>query len=170
MAKSKVDTKALEQSNGDSFFPTDMSGDKAEAVRILRDAVDTILALASTTDRQAEQFAEQLCGATDFLLNGRGKYQGKRAWVAAKCAEVVEAEQAVQDNVAGSGRRLERCEAYRDIAENEERDLDMIDRAFREAYFGITETHYAPYQPKESKQPQARSLADRIAARKAKVA
>ena len=166
MAKvSKVDTLALEQSNNDSFMPADMSADYVEAVEMLRQATSVLSAIAGTSDRQLAMFLEQLCGGTDFMLNGRKGFKGKRAWVAEKCADVAIQEQAKKDNVAGASARLDRAEAYRTQAENEERDLDMIDRVFREAYFAHTGTHFEPYQPKtEAPKPKPMSLSERIKA------
>ena len=70
MAKaSKVDTKALEELNGNT--PQDMSQANSDPITIAVEHMQDIIALFGTTEYQAENIARQFVSSAQYLTNGK---------------------------------------------------------------------------------------------------
>ena len=102
MAKSKVDTKALEEVNGTSAPQTSDNVGGTEIFKMAHDALELLVTCFGTNEQAAERLAGQFCSSTNFLLNGSEKFDGATRRALDAQANVVKFEEQVENNVAGS--------------------------------------------------------------------
>lgn len=168
MAKSKVDTKALEEINGfDALATSDNIGGSA-IFDMAQDAVELLVTAFGTNDRTAKALARQLCSGTHFLLAGNDNYMGIRAHVMKEHVAVEEAEDKVNKDVAGAEAELANAKRRLETRQTEEADILALHKICCDVYKTETGEEWQPYTPNKRRGPLTR--AERLAQRGIKVA
>lgn len=168
MAKSRVDTKALEEINGvDAQVTSDNIGGSA-IFDMAQDAVELLVAAFGTNDRTAKALARQLCSGTHFLLAGNDNYMGIRANVMKEQTAVIEAEDKVEKDMAGADAMLANAQRRLDVRQAEEADILALHKICCEVYKTETGEDWQPYVANKKREQLTR--AERLAQRGIKVA
>lgn len=154
MAKvSKVDTKALEQSNLTNTVQ-DQAQASSDVVALATECFQDLIAVFGTTEYQAENVARQFVQSAEYLT----KY--KKEQLDQRDEELRRAEE-VQDES-----RISRAQYVRSGIERELADLLRFRQAATNAYETMTGKKYEPLPTKQA--PKRTSAADRLAALQAK--
>mgnify|MGYP001219267581 FL=1 len=151
MAKSKVDTKALEEVNGTSAPQTSDNVGGTEIFKMAHDALELLVTCFGTNEQAAERLAGQFCSSTNFLLNGSERFDGATRRALDAQANVVKFEEQVENNVAGSSTRLARAKYMQDLFEAEEKDLQAFHKICMQVFKDETGKQWQPYKKAEPK-------------------
>ena len=164
MAKSKVDTLALEATENNTVAIDD-SAQSFDVRDMALDAVDTLLTAYGTTEYQTENLARQMGQGVEFLLYGRGQFKGKSSQVTEYHTQLIKHEDDMKKDVAGAEQKHAMTSRNLDRAQAEERDLQLLMAVYKDAYQMATGN---PYVPLGNKKPEAKILtaAERLAAKK----
>ena len=163
MAKSKVDTKALDQVNGtDAKITSDNVGGTA-IFDMATEAVELLVTAFGTNDRTAKALARQFCSATHFLLNGSDTYNGIRYYVMQEQTKVIEAEDAVSKDVANAEAILDAAAERLEVRQTEEADMQALHNICCEVFKTETGETWQPYSAGRKAVKKPMSRAERLA-------
>tara|TARA_X000001382_G_scaffold76967_1_gene53852 strand:- start:216 stop:737 length:522 start_codon:yes stop_codon:yes gene_type:complete len=155
MGNSKVDTKALDQSNNKDTEMTDATA-ATYAVQYAESRLVDLIQLFGTTSYQAENVARQFCQSADFLKTYKNKY------VLDQIDAVNEAEENKKRGVANAQSLLEQAKQKKDRAELEYNDLVIYEKAAKQSYKQIVGRKYEPLPPKQTAAIKPLSAAARL--------
>ena len=155
MGNSRVDTKALDQSNNNETEMTDATA-ASYAVQYAEIRFNDLIELFGTTSFQKENVARQFCQSADFLRKYKNQY------VLDQINAVNEAEENKKRGVANAQSLLDEAKTKRDRAELEYNDLVIFEKAAKKAYSFQVGRNYEPLPPKQTKPTQILSAADRL--------
>ena len=154
MAKvSKVDTKALEQSNK-ADLSTDQSQANSDVIHLATECFQDLIAVFGTTEYQMENVARQFVQSAEYLT----KY--KREQLDQREKELQDAEASEDEN------RISRAAYIKNGIEAEFADLLRFRQSATEAYETMTGKKYEPLPAKKAP-PRKVSAMDRLAAARA---
>tara|TARA_R100000734_G_scaffold16783_1_gene12929 strand:+ start:302 stop:841 length:540 start_codon:yes stop_codon:yes gene_type:complete len=163
MAKSKVDTKALDEVNGvEATITSDNVGGTA-IYDMATEAVELLVTAFGTNDRTAKALARQLCSATHFLLNGSETYNGIRHYVMQEQTNVTEAEDKVKKDVANAEAILDSAKERLNVRETEEADMQALHNICCEVFKTETGETWQPYSAGRKAVKKPLSRAERLA-------
>ena len=151
MAKSKVDTKALESLEDTQTIDNSASGDRKEAIALAVDSLETIGALFGTSDYQLEAIMR------DFCYTSSRRMDMKAQQVTSTIADIVTAEENSDQF------KVERLSRIRDAQEAEERDAGDFHEAALRAFERMIGKAYEPLPAKKPIQRKAESPMQRLA-------
>lgn len=155
MGNSKVDTKALDQSNNKDTEMTDATA-ASYAVQYAEIRFNDLIDVFGTTSYQRENVARQFCQSADFLKKYKNQY------VLDQIDLVNEAEKNKDKGVANAQSSLEEAKKKRDRAELEYNDLVIFEKAAKKAYKFQVGRNYEPLPPKKAEPTQILSAAARL--------
>lgn len=154
MAKvSKVDTKALEQSNKVDLS-TDQSQANSDVIHLATECFQDLIAVFGTTDYQMENVARQFVQSAEYLT----KY--KKEQLDQRQKELDDAEHSEDDN------RISRAAYIFNGIQAEFNDLLRFRQSATNAYETMTGKKYEPLPAKKAP-PKKMSAMDRLAAARA---
>ena len=156
MTRSKVDTKALEEANGNQEPMTD-----ATAVTYAKEYATLrfveLIDLFGGTAWQKENVARGFVSQAEYLISNKNKQITKYAM------EVQIAEENKNRGMAMSQTAIEKAEGLQASCEVELEDLKLYLESSKEAYFTTVGKKYEPLQKKTTPNKIHRSAAQRLA-------
>ena len=151
--KSKVDTKALEQSNN-ADLSIDQSQANSDVIHLATECFQDLIAVFGTTEYQMENVARQFVQSAEYLK----KY--KREQLDQREQQLLEAEETNDEN------RINRASYIKNGIEAEFIDLLRFHASALNAYETMTGKKYEPLPTKKAP-PRKVSPMDRLAAARA---
>ena len=155
MGNSRVDTRALDQSNNNEKEMTDATA-ASYAVQYAEIRFNDLIELFGTTSYQKENVARQFCQSADFLKKYKNQY------VLDQIDALNEAEKNKEKGVANAQSAIEEAKNKKDRAELEYNDLVVFEKAAKEAYKFQVGRNYEPLPPKKAEPTQILSAAARL--------
>jgi len=156
MARSKVDTKALEEANGNQEAMTDATA-VTHAMNYAVDRFVELIELIGGTEWQKENVARGFVSQAEYLISNKNKQITKYAM------EVQIAEENQQRGMAMSQTAIEKAQFLQENCEIELEDLQLYLESSKHAYFITVGKKYEPLQKKTTPNKVHRSAAQRLA-------
>ena len=156
MARSKVDTKALEEANGNQEAMTDATA----VTYVLEYATlrfEELIELFGGTEWQKENVARGFVSQAEYLISNKNRQITKHAM------DVQIAEQNKDSGMAMSQTAIEKAQYLQESCEIELEDLKLYLQSSKEAYLATVGRKYEPLQKKTTPNKKHRTAAQRLA-------
>ena len=156
MARSKVDTKALDEANNVDTTMTDATA-VTYALEYATHRFVELIDLLGGTDWQRENVARGFVSQAEYLISNKQKQITKYSM------EVQIAEDNKDRGMAMSQTAIEKAQFLQENCEIELEDLQLYLQSSKEAYFTTVGKKYEPLQKKTTPNKTHRSAAQRLA-------